>query len=84
MATSKYSNLMPRPGADLIKLFWRKITHVFCKLDCFTNVAIFFSVMKKFSFQKCLSKFTPIKFYEIGSWGKYYKTFWHKFTSSLL
>ncbi len=77
MATSKYSNLMPRPGANLIKLFWQKFTHVFCKLDCCTNVAIFFSVMKKFSFQKSINRFRPIKFYEIDSTGvDLIKHFW--------
>ncbi len=37
------------PGVDVIKLFWCKFTHVFCKLDHFINETIMWKVD---SFQK--------------------------------
>jgi hypothetical protein len=37
----------PKPRVDLIKLFWRKFIHVFCKLDHFINVTIIFLCCEK-------------------------------------
>ncbi len=30
------------PGVNLVKLFWHKFDHTFCKLDYFINVTIIF------------------------------------------
>ncbi len=54
------------PGVDLIKLFWSKCTHTFCKLDhCINTSNIYSIVMKRYSLQNRVSKFAPKKFYEI-------------------
>jgi hypothetical protein len=60
------------PGVNLIKLFWRKFTHAFCKLDHFKNESnICCIAMKRFSLQQIVSKFTPKEFYEIGPSNKH-------------
>jgi hypothetical protein len=51
-------------GVNLLKRFWSKFTHSFCKLDYFNTKSFFLlSALKRTSLQKRESKFTPIKFY---------------------
>ncbi len=38
------------PGANLIKLFWSKFTHTFCKLYHFIKVTIIFCAVKRYRF----------------------------------
>jgi hypothetical protein len=54
------------PGVDLIKLFSSKFAHFF-KLDNFIS-NIYGIFMKRSSLLNRVSKFTPIKFYEIDPW----------------
>jgi hypothetical protein len=62
------------PGVDLIKLFGRKFTHPFCKLNCFINYYINCrSVVKRSSLQPRVSKFMPKVFYEIDSRSQVHK-----------
>jgi hypothetical protein len=52
-----------------MKLFWRKFTHIFCKLDRFIiSYNNFLSAVKRSSLQTRVSQLTPKKFYEIDSW----------------
>jgi hypothetical protein len=62
---------------NLIKLFWHKFTHIFCKLDRFINANNkWLSAVKRSGLQTKVSKFTPKNFCEIdSSWGQSYKTF---------
>jgi len=38
------------PGVNLIKLFWSKFTHTFCKLDHFIKATIIFCAVKRYRF----------------------------------
>ncbi len=61
---SKCNTLFPR--VNLIKLFWLKFTHTFCKLDRFINRSNTSCIaLKRSSLQKRVSNFTPKKWYEI-------------------
>jgi hypothetical protein len=44
--------IVQAPGGDLIKTFWCKFTHTFCKLDNFTCRRFFVSDLKRSSLQK--------------------------------
>ncbi len=47
-------------GVNFIKLYWHKFTYSFCELDVFIAMQqILYSIIKRFSFQKSVSKFTP-------------------------
>ncbi len=59
----------------LIKLFWRKFIHTFCKLDHFIKNCKICNIMKRHTLQKRVSKFVPIKFYEIDSGANVIKLF---------
>ncbi len=62
------ANPVESPRVNLIKVFWSKITHTFCKLDHFINISNICCIgMKRSSLQNRLRKFTPKKFYEIDS-----------------
>ncbi len=65
-----------KPGVDLIKCFWCKFTHTFCKLDCRINVAIIFLGYEKNLDFKKESEFTKKMFYEIYSRAQCYDTFY--------
>ncbi len=55
-----------KPGVNLIKLTWSKITYTFGKLDNFLNIINICSIeIKTSSLQNRESKFMPKKFYEI-------------------
>ncbi len=53
------------PGVNLIKLFSVKLFTLFEKLEHFINVTIIIGLVKRYSFPKRVSKFTPKMFYEI-------------------
>jgi hypothetical protein len=47
-------------GVNHIKLFWHKFTYSFCELDVFIAMQqILCTIIKRSSFQKSVSKFTP-------------------------
>jgi hypothetical protein len=55
-----------KPGVNLIKLIWSKITYTFGKQDHFINIINICSIeIKRSSLQNRESKFMPKKFYEI-------------------
>jgi hypothetical protein len=62
-----------QPRVDLIKLFWRKFTYSFCKLDLFIEIQQIQLIFIKWSLQK-VSKFMPKKFYEIDPWVRIHNT----------
>ncbi len=63
-------------GVKLIKLFLCGFTHVFVYQTNLLMQTIFFSFVKRYSFQKRVRKFTSKKFYYINSNGQCYKTFY--------
>jgi hypothetical protein len=47
-------------GVNLIKRFWQKFTFSFCELDVFIAMQLILcTIIKRSSFQKSVSKFTP-------------------------
>ncbi len=55
------------PRVNIVKLFWHKFTHTFCKLGHFINASNACCIaMKRSSFVRIVSSFTPKKFYVIG------------------
>jgi hypothetical protein len=57
------------PGANLIKLFWSKFFHTFCKLDHFINIGNILGIfMKRSSLQNRVSKFMPKSFMRLTPW----------------
>jgi hypothetical protein len=46
------------PEVDLIKLFWHKFTHTFCRLHNYINIIIIFVLKKDKAFKK-VTKFMP-------------------------
>jgi hypothetical protein len=71
-------------GVDLIKLFRRKFTHTFCKLDWFINAYNNCpSAVKRSSLQTRVSKLTPKKFYEIDSRGHIFSCEWPFYESAV-
>jgi hypothetical protein len=64
--------MVQAPGADLNKLFSRKLTHSLCKLDLYIAMQqILLTFMKWPRLKKSLGKFMPI-FYEIDPYKKIY------------
>jgi hypothetical protein len=64
-------------GVNLIKHFWCKFTHTFCKLDRFIKANNHcLSAVKRSSLLRKVRKFMLKRFYEIDSRGLYYKTFY--------
>ncbi len=62
-----------RPGANLIKLFWRKFTHTFCRLDHFINAYNNCLVQwKNLAYKPEWVNLHQKKFYEINSWPIFY------------
>ncbi len=62
---------------NLIKLFWRRFTHIFCKLDRFINANNkWLSAVKRSGLQTKASKYTPKMFCDINYWGQSYETFY--------
>ncbi len=60
LVTEKVSPIALVTGVNLIKLFWRKFNHTFCKIDHFMNICNICSIAKKrSSLQKRVSKFKP-------------------------